>query len=66
MPQGLKDELGTQEPALPGNALNWIGGEILQTNSSIQLKANFPNKAHRLWPGQLVNARLLVDTRHDA
>ena len=27
MPQRLKDELGTQEPALPGNALNWIGGE---------------------------------------
>jgi hypothetical protein len=26
MPQRLKDELGTQEPALPGNALNWIGG----------------------------------------
>jgi hypothetical protein len=27
MPQRLKDELGTQKPALPGNALNWIGGE---------------------------------------
>ena len=27
MPQRLKDELGTQEPALPGNALNWIGRE---------------------------------------
>src|SRR6202043_1066589 len=29
------------------------------------LKANFPNKEHRLWPGELVNARLLLDTRHD-
>jgi multidrug efflux system membrane fusion protein len=42
-----------------------VNNEILQTTGSIQLKANFPNKAHRLWPGELVNARLLVDTRHD-
>ena len=42
-----------------------MNNEILQTTGSIQLKANFPNPAHRLWPGQLVNARLLVDTRHD-
>ena len=39
--------------------------EILQTTGSIQLKANFPNKSNQLWPGQLVNARLLVDTRHN-
>jgi len=25
----------------------------------------FANKAHKLWPGELVNARLLVDTRHN-
>jgi multidrug efflux system membrane fusion protein len=42
-----------------------VNNQILQTTGSIQLKANFPNKAHRLWPGQLVNARLLVDTRHN-
>jgi membrane fusion protein, multidrug efflux system len=45
--------------------LGLVNNEILQTTGSIQLKANFPNKAHRLWPGELVNARLLVDTRHD-
>ena len=38
-----------------------VNNEILQTTGSIQLKANFPNKAHRLWPGELVNARLLLD-----
>jgi membrane fusion protein, multidrug efflux system len=38
---------------------------IVQTTGSIQLKANFPNKANRLWPGELVNARLLLDTRHN-
>jgi multidrug efflux system membrane fusion protein len=42
-----------------------VDNEILQTTGSIQLKANFPNTAHRLWPGELVNARLLLDTRHD-
>jgi multidrug efflux system membrane fusion protein len=45
--------------------LGLINNEILQTTGSIQLKANFPNKSNRLWPGQLVNARLLVDTRHN-
>ncbi len=42
-----------------------VDNEILQTTGSIRLKANFPNLAHRLWPGELINARLLVDTRHD-
>jgi membrane fusion protein, multidrug efflux system len=42
-----------------------VNNEILQTTGSIQLKANFPNPAHRLWPGELVNARLLLDTRHN-
>src|ERR1700677_153833 len=45
--------------------LGLVNNEILQTTGSIQLKANFANKANRLWPGQPVNARLLVDTRHN-
>jgi multidrug efflux system membrane fusion protein len=50
---------------LDEGTLGLVNNQILQTTGSIQLKANFPNKAHRLWPGELVNARLLVDTRHD-
>jgi membrane fusion protein, multidrug efflux system len=50
---------------LDEGTLGLVNNEILQTTGSIQLKANFPNKAHRLWPGELVNARLLLDTRHD-
>jgi membrane fusion protein, multidrug efflux system len=46
--------------------LGLVNNEILQTTGSIQLKANFPNKKHHLWPGQLVNARLLVDTSKNA
>ncbi len=50
---------------LDQGTLGLVNNEILQTTGSIQLKANFPNKAHRLWPGELVNVRLLLDTRHD-
>ena len=46
--------------------LGLVNNEILQTTGSIQLKANFPNKQNRLWPGELINARLLLDTRHNA
>ena len=42
-----------------------VNNEILQTTGSIQLKATFPNKSRELWPGELVNARLLVTTRHN-
>jgi multidrug efflux system membrane fusion protein len=40
-----------------------INNEILQTTGAVQIKAEFPNTAHRLWPGELVNARLLLQTR---
>ena len=50
---------------LDQGVLGLVNNEILQTTGSIQLKANFDNKSKKLWPGQLVNARLLVDTRHN-
>ncbi len=50
---------------LAQGTLGLVNNEILLTTGSIQLKANFPNKAHKLWPGELINARLLLDTRHD-
>src|SRR3978361_2341351 len=48
---------------LDQGVLGLVNNEILQTTGSIQLKANFANKAHRLRPGELVNARLLVGAR---
>ena len=42
-----------------------VNNQIAQATGTIQLKATFPNTAHRLWPGQLVNARLLLETRKD-
>ncbi len=42
-----------------------VNNEILQTTGTVQLKAEFPNSTHRLWPGELINVRLLLETRHD-
>jgi multidrug efflux system membrane fusion protein len=42
-----------------------VNNQIAQATGTVQLKAEFPNTAHRLWPGQLVNANLLLDTRKD-
>jgi multidrug efflux system membrane fusion protein len=50
---------------LDQGTLTLVNNEILQTTGSIQLKAEFPNTAHRLWPGELISMRLLLDTRHD-
>jgi multidrug efflux system membrane fusion protein len=50
---------------LDEGVLGLVNNEILQTTGSIQLKANFSNQSNRLWPGELVNARLLLDTRHN-
>ena len=40
-----------------------IDNQIDTTTGTIRLKASFPNDDLRLWPGQFVNARLLLSTR---
>jgi multidrug efflux system membrane fusion protein len=50
---------------LDQGTLDLIDNQIIQTTGTIRLRAQFPNQKHLLWPGQLVNARLLLDTRHD-
>jgi multidrug efflux system membrane fusion protein len=42
-----------------------INNQIIQTTGTIQLRADFPNEKRLLWPGQLVNTRLLLTTRKD-
>jgi membrane fusion protein, multidrug efflux system len=54
---------GTQ---LDQGKLNLIDNQIIQTTGTIRLRAEFPNTKHLLWPGELVNARLLLDTRSNA
>jgi multidrug efflux system membrane fusion protein len=37
-----------------------IDNQIIQTTGTIRLRATFPNARRLLWPGELVNARLLL------
>ncbi|PRC94101.1 efflux RND transporter periplasmic adaptor subunit [Solimicrobium silvestre] len=46
--------------------LGLIDNQIDPTTGTMKLKATFPNQDNRLWPGDFVNARVLVETRHDA
>ena len=48
---------------LDQGTLELIDNQILQTTGTIRLRANFPNARRMLWPGELVNARLLLETR---
>ena len=43
-----------------------VDNQILQATGTIRLKATFPNLKNRLWPGQFVNARLLIETQRNA
>jgi multidrug efflux system membrane fusion protein len=56
----------TDSKLLGEGPLLLINNQIDLTTGTIQLKATFPNKDHALWPGQFVDARLLVETRHGA
>jgi multidrug efflux system membrane fusion protein len=42
-----------------------IDNQIDQTTGTIKLKATFPNDSFQLWPGQFINARLLLKTQKD-
>jgi membrane fusion protein, multidrug efflux system len=51
---------------LDRGTLELIDNQIVQTTGTIRLRAIFPNAKRQLWPGELVNALLLLDTRHNA
>ena len=46
--------------------LKLIGNAIDRATGTIALKAVFANETRQLWPGQFVNARLVLRVRHDA
>lgn len=46
--------------------LRFVDNQIDQTTSTIRLKARFANNDERLWPGEFVRVRALVDTRRNA
>jgi membrane fusion protein, multidrug efflux system len=55
----------TQTKPLDDGTLAVVDNQIDTTTGTMKLKANFPNQDFHLWPGQFVNSRLLVSTRHD-
>lgn len=54
-----KTKLGDGTLLTPNNTID-------TTTGTIQLKATFPNDNDRLWPGEFINARLRVETLHNA
>lgn len=51
---------------LAQGTLALVDNQIDQTTAMVRLKAMFANADNALWPGQFVNARLLVEQRRDA
>jgi multidrug efflux system membrane fusion protein len=56
----------TQTKKLAAGTLATPDNQIDTTTGTIKLKAIFTNEDESLFPNQFVNARLLVDTLHDA
>jgi multidrug efflux system membrane fusion protein len=52
--------------ALDEGTLAVVDNEIDQTTGTVKLKATFPNKDLKLWPGKFVNARLVLTTKKNA
>jgi membrane fusion protein, multidrug efflux system len=43
-----------------------VDNQIDQSTGTIRVKATFPNPHNALWPGEFINARVLVRTEHNA
>jgi multidrug efflux system membrane fusion protein len=50
---------------LSTGTLLMVDNSVDQATATIRLKAMFPNADDRLWPGEFVNARLQLETRHN-
>ena len=48
---------------LGSGVIGLVDNQIDQTTGTIRIKASFPNKENKLWPGDYVNARVLLQTR---
>lgn len=61
----LADSQGGQEQRAAGR-LTLIDNQVDQATGTIRLKATFDNRDEALWPGEFVNARLVVAVDKDA
>jgi multidrug efflux system membrane fusion protein len=51
---------------LGNGTVNLIDNQVDQTTGTIKLKSTFPNAENKLWPGDFVNAKVLVEVRKGA
>ena len=51
------------EMTVPGGTVTFLDNQVDAQSGTIRLKATFPNKEGRLWPGQFVTARLTLGQR---
>ena len=56
----------TTRRELSQGKLTLIDNQIDQATGTLRLKATFENADERLWPGEFVNVRLVIDMRVDA
>ncbi len=57
---------GSRGPVLDNGVLSVLDNQVDPTTGTIKLKATFPNRDGRLWPGGFVGVRLQVDTARAA
>jgi multidrug efflux system membrane fusion protein len=55
-----------QKQKLTTGTLLTVDNQIDPNTGTVKLKAEFPNRNNELFPNQFVNARLLIDIKHDA
>jgi len=55
-----------EKSAFDHGTLALIDNQIDQATGTARLKATFPNADNQLWPGEFINARLLLETAHNA
>lgn len=48
---------------LETGVLKVVDNQVDPKTGTVRMKAEFPNTAHKLWPGAFVNVRLTVDTK---
>jgi multidrug efflux system membrane fusion protein len=53
------------EKQIAEGVLNLVDNAVDQTTGTVKLKAEFPNKDKALWPGQFVNAHLVLKLVHN-
>ncbi len=64
-PLAVEAQRPDSDEVIDRGVLRVVDNQVDQTTGTVRLKAEFPNTALQLWPGQFVNVRLLIDTLKD-